>query len=124
MGEQKKFNEEKDCRTLKQKFSDAGRKVKESGKKALAWVASNKEIALPVITLGLGTVYKIVRTIHVEAREQREEKSKMLTTYDRSNDTYLDLRRQLTTKEKVELDERMQLGQTKTQALYQMGLLK
>lgn len=90
----------------------------------LEWVAKNKEISLPVITLGLGTAYKIVRTIHVEAREQREEKAKMLTTYDRSNDTYLDLRRQLTTKEKVELDERMQCGQTKTQALYQMGLLK
>lgn len=122
--EEKRFDEEKDCRSIKQKLNDAGKKVKESGKKALEWVAKNKEIALPVITLGLGTAYKIIRTIHVEAREQREEKAKMLTTYDRSNDTYLDLRRQLTTKEKVELDERMQLGQTKTQALYQMGLLK
>lgn len=124
MEEEKRFDEEKDCRSLKQKLRDAGEKVKESGKKALAWVVSNKEVAVPAITLGLGTAYKIVRTVHAEAREQREERAKLLTTYDRSNDTYLRLRRQLTTKEKVELDERMQLGQTKTQALYQMGLLK
>lgn len=122
--EEKKFDEEKDCRSFKQKLSDTGKKVKESGKKALVWVINNKEVALPAITLGLGTAYKIVRTVHTEAKEQREERSKLLTTYDRSNDTYLRLRRQLTTKEKVELDERMQLGQTKTQALYQMGLLK
>lgn len=124
MEEQKKFDEEKDCRTFRQKLSDAGKKVKTEAKKAAKWVIDNKEVALPAITLGLGTAYKIVRTAHAEAKDQREERAKMLTTYDRSNDTYLRLRRQLTTKEKVELDERMQLGQTKTQALYQMGLLK
>jgi len=123
--EEQKFDQEKDCRTWQQKLSDAEKKVEEKVKKVAKWVVENSAVAIPAITLAAGTTYKIVRTLHAEAREQREERAKLLTTYDRTNDTYLRLRRQLTTKEKVELDERMQqLGQTKTQALYEMGLLK
>mgnify|MGYP007013930862 CR=1 FL=1 len=57
-------------------------------------------------------------------REAMAEKEHDLRTYDRRTDCYLHLRRPIKPKEQAEQAERMDAGESKTEILLDMGLLK
>ena len=108
----------------KQKLSDVWYDTKRAARKAVVWCKENKEATVAIITVGVPTVYKIVKSVGRTVEAKADEKHRELTTYDRRTDSYLQLRRSLKPNEQRELAERMAAGEGKTEVLYSMGLLK
>ena len=99
-------------------------KIKSKLKKGAAWCAKNKEtlIALtPVVVGGISTITKVVGK-HINLR--KEETVKELYCYDRSLGHYWSLRRDLTNKEWLEIDERKKNGERLADILAGMKVLK
>lgn len=88
------------------------------------WIVRNKEVVItltPVIIGGVTTVSKVVGK-RINLRKQ--ENLKDLYCYDRSLGHYWRLRRELTNKEWLEIDQRKKNGERLSDILEQMKVLK
>lgn len=88
------------------------------------WIVRNKEAVVtltPVIIGGVTTVSKVVGK-RINLRKQ--ENLKDLYCYDRSLGHYWRLRRELTNKEWLEIDQRKKNGERLSDILEQMKVLK
>lgn len=113
----REFEHESKRRAFKQKINTKIQNGKE-------WVVRNKEavIALtPVIIVGVTTVTKVVGK-RINLRKQEDLKD--LYCYDRSLGHYWRLRRELSNKEWLEIDQRKKNGERLSDILSEMKVLK
>lgn len=111
-----------DNRTFKEKFAEARAKAKIKIEDTICWIKNN-----PTSTVGilagtaaiLKTTYKIIKT-GVDAREAKERKKEV---YCNDIQQTVKLRKELNYFEARELRDRMNSGQSKFEALDEMGLL-
>lgn len=99
---------------------------KEDAKNVGKWCVENAELAVPLILAAGGTVGWVAKQVaksHNEHERKREEYRRDCRSWDPSLGEYLSLRRPLSTREKVELDYRMQSGERKSDILDSMNLL-
>lgn len=111
------FKREYKRRAFKDKINAKIQNVKE-------WIVRNKEAVItltPVIIGGVTTVSKVVGK-RINLRKQ--ENLKDLYCYDRSLGHYWRLRRELTNKEWLEIDQRKKNGERLSDILEQMKVLK
>nr|DAI11819.1 MAG TPA: hypothetical protein [Caudoviricetes sp.] len=111
------FKRESKRRAFKDKINAKIRNGKE-------WIVRNKEAVVtltPVIIGGVTTVSKVVSK-RINLRKQ--ENLKDLYCYDRSLGHYWRLRRELTNKEWLEIDQRKKNGERLSDILEQMKVLK
>lgn len=111
------FKREAKKRELKEKVNEKFQNGKE-------WLSKNKEAVItltPVVIGGVTTVCKVVGK-HVNLR--KEEQVKDLYCYDRSLGHYWKLRRELSNKEWLEIDQRKQNGERLSDILSDMKVLK
>lgn len=116
-----------DNRTFKEKVQDAKTNAKFAVQNALAWAVENKELviaAIPLATIGANGINKTVNAITRSRAAKAEEAVKKLYVYDRRNGMYLKLRKTLTSAQKSEIDRRRQNGETLTQILTSMRMLR
>lgn len=99
-------------------------KVKSKLHDAKNWVVRNKELVIffaPMVITGVTTVARVVGK-NVNLR--KEESVKNLYCYDRSLGHYWRLRRELSNREWVEIDQRKQNGERLADILSDMRVLK
>lgn len=116
-----------DNRTFKEKFDSAVHTAKAKVKECINWCVANKEFVLAAIPAAVVTVDKVTKTVnHITSNEatRTAERMKKLHYYDRKNDTYLNLKKPMTNAQKVEFDRRKAKGESATQILSSMGLLR
>ena len=116
-----------DNRTFKEKFDDAVQNAKAKVKEGINWCVENKEFVLAAIPAAVVTVDKVTKTVNRIASNEATraaERMKKLHYYDRKNDTYLNLKKPMTNAQKVEFDRRKAKGESATQILSSMGLLR
>lgn len=102
-------------------------KVKVKAHETYEWIVTHKEEATFIATTGvaaIGAVGKIIRTIDRKVDLKKEKDLKELYVYDRSRGKYHRLRHKMTTREAIEFDRRRQEGETVTQILSSMDLIR
>lgn len=111
------FRKETKKRELKDKLNSKIRRGKE-------WFVRNREAIVyltPIVIGGAATIAKVVGR-RVNLRKQEELKD--LYCYDRSLGHYWRLRRELTNKEWLEIDQRKKNGERLSDILSEMKVLK
>jgi len=109
---------------LKIKFEIYMKETKKKIKDAAQWCADNKEISVPIIVGTAAIITKLGKAGVTMAMQNHNDKARLNRVYDPSNGYYLDLKRALRTYEKIELDARRRDGESVTQILADMRLLK
>lgn len=116
--------EVKDCRTKKQKFTDfvekTKRGVKEKAVKVGYWMVDNKEF----VAVAAPAIVGLTRFAWKKTRLKEEKNLKTKFVYDRSGGSYWELRRPLSTRERLELDRRRKHGESTGDILSSMRVLK
>lgn len=104
-------------KTLKQK-------VEIKTKEAWNWLKDNKEATLGIVVIAAGAIKSISKAVrkHIDYKETEELVDKRV--YDRSLGHYWELRRKLTNREWVEINERKKDGDSLGDILQQMNLLR
>ena len=100
--------------------------AKRKAEATVRWCEENKELALAMIPAGLLVVRGVGNTIRSVDRKidlKKEQDLQDLYIYDHSLGMYHKLRRPLKPSEKIEIDRRRQMGESKIQILSSMGLL-
>lgn len=113
-----------DFRTKEEKRASFKAKLNEKIQDGKDWFMRNKEYVItltPVIVGGVTTVAKVVSK-RVNLRKQEELKD--LYCYDRSLGHYWRLRRELSNKEWLEIDQRKKNGERLSDILAEMKVLK
>ena len=111
------FKREAKRRELKEKIHEKLQNGKE-------WVMRNKELVItftPIIIAGVTTVVKVVGK---QSNLRKQEELKDLYCYDRSLGHYWKLRRELSNKEWLEVDRRKKGGESLSDILESMKVLK
>ena len=100
--------------------------AKRKAEATVRWCEENKELALAMIPAGLLIIRGVGNTIRSVDRKidlKREQDLQDLYIYDHSLGMYHKLRRPMKPSEKIEIDRRRQMGESKIQILSSMGLL-
>ena len=111
------FRKEAKRRQFKEKLNQKFQKGKE-------WVVRNKEAVIvltPIVIKGATTIIKVAGK-HVNLH--KEEELKDLYCYDRSLGHYWKLKRELTNKEWLEIDQRKKNGERLSDILDELKVLK
>ena len=109
---------------LKLKLTELKWKAKEKAIQAKDWCVKNKEAVTTAVVVGGPVVIGAIREIAKASRANAEQRRAELITYDRRTDCYLTLKRPLKPEEQMKLARRMENGESKTEILLDMGLLK
>ena len=109
---------------LKLKLTELKWKAKEKAIQAKNWCVKNKEAVTTAVVVGGPVVVGAIREIAKASRANAEQRRAELITYDRRTDCYLTLKRPLKPEEQMKLARRMENGESKTEILLDMGLLK
>ena len=104
-------------KTLKQK-------VEIKAKEAADWIKNNKEMAVPAAIVGAGAIKAICKAVRKRIDYKETENLVDKRVYDRSLGHYWELRRKLTNREWVEINERKKDGDSLGDILKEMNLLK
>ena len=116
----KKMNKE----TIKNKCEELKGKAKQGAVNAAYWARDNKEILAVVLPIAFGGL-KIVSKIAVNHSKTKGEKEvKELYCYDRSLGHYWRLKRDLSNKEWLDVDRRKRSGESLSEILSEMKVLK
>lgn len=111
------YRKELKKRQLKEKIYSA----LQSGKN---WAVQNKEEAIALAAGVCGCATAIIKIVGKHVNSQKEKELKDLYCYDRSLGHYWKLRRELTNREWVEIDQRKQNGERLADILASMKVLK
>ena len=116
-----------DCRTFKEKVNAGLEKAKETGKKAVTVMRENTDViilVMPVVCTVIGGTTKIATKMIQQHNINKEIDFRQRTIYDRSLGRYIELRKPLTTRQAIIIEERRANGERLTSILDSMGLLK
>lgn len=122
-GNEQEYTEEKDCRSFKQKATEFGNKAKDVAVGGVVWVATHP-IETAIIVGVSATALRQGRLAISKAVELHKDKVDRLTVYCNDVCGRVKLKHELGYRELKELRERMNDGQTKFEALDDMGLIK
>lgn len=113
-----------DCRSTKQKVEDLKWKAKEKLHDAGEWCNRNKEWLYFVVPIALPMATSIIKGSIRKSNLNKEEKLKEEYCYDRSLGHYWALRRKLSNKEWLEIEQRRKNGERLADILSDMKVLK
>jgi hypothetical protein len=111
------FRKEYKKREIKEKFYS---KI-QSGKE---WLRRNREAVITFTPVIIGGVTTVVKVVGKRVNMHKEEQLKDLYCYDRSLGHYWRLRRELSNKEWLEIDQRKKDGERLGDILSEMKVLK
>lgn len=112
-----------DNRTFKEKVHDGWTKLKWKVEDGVKWIKDNPAPAATIATataVTVKTTYKIVKTV-IAASEDKERRKEV---YCNDIQSTVKLKHELNYNEQRELRDRMNIGQSKFEALDEMHLLK
>lgn len=119
----KEFYNEKVVPKMKEtaeKVKETANKAKAAGKIVVDTFKENPTLAV----MAIASVKDIISIVVATTERSREENQARLQTHDAYSDCDLTTKHELTNAEILEMTERMKTGQTKAEALNDMGLLK
>lgn len=108
----------------KQFYEDVTRKAGWFYWDAKKWVRDNKEIVIIAAPIALGVCKELMKVTVKNKQLKEEQRLKDRYIYDRSNMHYYELRRDLTTREWLEIEERKRRGESLGWILNDMRVLK
>ena len=88
------------------------------------WIVRNKEAVITLTPVIIGGVTTVTKVVGKRINLRKQENLKDLYCYDRSLGHYWRLRRELTNKEWLEIDQRKKNGERLSDILEQMKVLK
>lgn len=106
------------------KMDEIRRKLKPKLQKGKEWVIKNKDSLIVIAPVVVGGITTIVKVVGKRVNLHKEETLKNLYCYDRSLGHYWKLRRELTNKEWVEIDQRKASGERLADILSELRVLK
>ena len=114
--------------TFGQRVEDAKAKVKKTWEDTKQWCTDNKQVLLMVLVPGALSMLTELGKGYIKHKEREAdrqlERDKRKSTWDPRRGCYLRTTRPLTNSDLREIDRRMKNGQTKFEALDDMGLLE
>lgn len=113
----KDFKRESKRRAFKEKINTKIQNGKE-------WITRNKEAVITLTPVIIGGVTTITKVVGKRINLRKQENLKDLYCYDRSLGHYWRLRRELTNKEWLEIDQRKKNGERLSDILAEMKVLK
>ena len=111
------FRKEAKRRQFKEKLNQKFQKGKE-------WIVRNKEAVIVLTPIAIKGVTTIIKVAGKHANLHKEEQLKDLYCYDRSLGHYWKLKRELTNKEWLEIDQRKKNGERLSDILDELKVLK
>ena len=84
----------------------------------------NKEEIIVLTPIAVATTEKLIRSVRRDQRLKEERELKEKYIYDRSCGSYVPLKRKLNNKERLELARRKRNGETSTEILSSMRVVK
>ena len=111
------FKREAKKRAFKEKINTKIQNGKE-------WIMRNKEAVITITPVVIGGVTTIVKVVGKRNNLRKQETLKDLYCYDRSLGHYWRLRRELSNKEWLEIDQRKKNGERLSDILSEMKVLK
>ena len=112
-----------DCRTTKQKLLDVKEGIKRKTKQGLEFIKENPG-SIPIICTAIGGVTRVTSKAISSRATTKEIEFRQRTIYDRSLGRYVELKRPLTTRQAIEIEERRASGEKLHMILDSMNLLK
>lgn len=100
------------------------RDVKEKFDNAVWWCKENMNVLMFVTPLIVGATSFVARSVHRNRTIRKEESLKQLYVYDKRKGHYCRLKRKLKGKEWVIIDKRHSMGESMSEILDDMKLLK
>lgn len=88
------------------------------------WIVRNKEAVITLTPVIIGSVTTVSKIVGKRINLRKQENLKDLYCYDRSLGHYWRLRRELTNREWLEIDQRKKNGERLSDILEQMKVLK
>lgn len=113
----REFKRESRKREIKEKINTKIQNGKE-------WFNRNKEAVITLTPIVIGGVTTIVKVVGKRSNLRKQEDLKDLYCYDRSLGHYWRLRRELSNKEWLEIDQRKKNGERLSDILAEMKVLK
>ena len=113
----REFERESKRRAFKQKINTKIQNGKE-------WVVRNKEAVIALTPVIIGGVTTVTKVVGKRINLRKQEDLKDLYCYDRSLGHYWRLRRELSNKEWLEIDQRKKNGERLSDILSEMKVLK
>lgn len=99
-------------------------KVKQKIQNGKEWCMRNKEAVITLVPVAIGGVTTIIKVVSKRSNLRKQETLKDLYCYDRSLGHYWRLRRELSNKEWLEIDQRKKNGERLSDILSEMKVLK
>ena len=93
-------------------------------KKGADWVVENKELVITLTPVIIGGLVTIVKVVGKNVNLRKEESVKNLYCYDRSLGHYWRLRRELSNREWLAIDQRKKNGERLADILAELKVLK
>lgn len=112
-----------DFRTTKQKLYDLKEGAKMKVQQGLRFIKENPT-AVPIICTAIGGITRITSKVISSRTAAKEIDFRQRTIYDRSLGRYIELKRPLTTRQAIEIEERRASGEKLHMILDSMNLLK
>lgn len=106
------------------KIDDFKQSIRHRYDKTKKWCSENKDLALLIGMFGVSVIGWAAKWVAPSIDERRENRRLRSRIYDPQNGGYLYVKKPLTTAQMVELDRRRRAGQSVTQALDEMNVLK
>lgn len=100
------------------------RKVNEKFQEVKGWCVRNKEAIIVLTPVVVGGITTVVKVVGKRANLHKEESIKNLYCYDRSLGHYWRLRRELSNREWLEIDQRKKNGERLADILDELKVLK
>ena len=113
----KDFQKEARRRAFKEKVSSKIQSAKD-------WVVRNKDTVITLTPVVVGGVTTVVKVVGKYVNQHKQEDLKDLYCYDRSLGHYWKLRRELTNDEWLEIDKRKKNGESLSDILDELKVLK
>lgn len=112
-----------DYKGFDQKKKDLKEKVKTKFHSAKDWVIKNKEMIITSAPIVIGGLTTIIKVVGKRSNLRKEENLKDLYCYDRSLGHYWKLKRELSSREWIEVDRRKKNGERLSDILDDMRVL-
>ncbi len=117
---------------MKQEFKDSviqkkdklGREIKVKVQQCKKWAKANKETLIVVTPIALATIGTLLKVTGKHINLRKQEKVKNLYVYDNRLGHYWSLKRELTSREWLEIDDRKAKGEKLSDILDQFRVLK
>lgn len=113
-----------DQRNMKERFDDFKWNFKWKMKQVGQWCIENKELVMWLTPIVIGGATTVVKVVGKTYNLKKQESVKNLYCYDRSLGHYWSLRRELSNREWIEIDQRKQNGERLADILESMKVLK